>query len=400
MTINQELSLSVREHLHDDVQQLALQRNRYPQLSDTDFRFLLQQVDGYQRTKDKLPSIAKIEGWWYPARLSCEQCSSEATAQYKTKIINQLEISKLIDLTGGYGIDTFFISEHLKEAIYVERNPELCAIATHNFAITRPQIRIHNTTAEVFLSEISNSTEKTLIYLDPARRSASGSKVFRMEDCEPNIIELMPTLRKLSDYQCFKLSPMIDITAALQALGNEWDVHVVAVHNEVKEVVFINGSGNIYAVNIHPNQIDTINFLQKEEKEARCEYADHVYAYLYEPNAAIIKSGAFKLVANKYQIQKLDINTHLYTSDKIISDFPGRIWQVIEPDIKDAKALHQHMASITPNKSPKYSVLTRNYPLTPEQLRKKLKLQDGDDFYLIGARLKNQPIRIIGKRVK
>ena len=105
-------------------------------------------------------------------------------------------------------------------------------------------------------------------------------------------------------------------------------------------------------------------------------------------------------MANKYQIQKLDINTHLYTSDKIISDFPGRIWQVIEPDIKDAKALHQHMASITPNKSPKYSVLTRNYPLTPEQLRKKLKLQDGDDFYLIGARLKNQPIRIIGKRVK
>lgn len=400
MTINQELSLLVREHLHDDVQQLALQRNRYPQLSDADFRFLLQQIDGFQRTKDKLPSIAKIENWWYPVRLSCEQCSSEATAQYKAQIINELEISKFIDLTGGYGIDSFFIAEHVKEADYVERNPELCAIATHNFATTRPQIRIHNTTAEVFLSEISNSTEKTLIYLDPARRSASGSKVFRMEDCEPNIIELMPTLRKLSDYQCFKLSPMIDITAAIHALGNEWDVHVVAVHNEVKEVVFINGCGNIYATNIQQNQTDIIGFLQKEEQEARCKYAEHIYTYLYEPNAAIIKSGAFKYIGERYGIQKLDVNTHLYTSKELVSDFPGRIWHVIASNIKDSKELHQVVSSQTDKTTPKYSVITRNYPLTPEQLRKKMKLQDGDDFYLIGARLKNQPIRIVAHRIK
>ena len=400
MTINQELSLLVREHLHDDVQQLALQRNRYPQLSDADFRFLLQQIDGFQRTKDKLPSIAKIENWWYPVRLSCEQCSSEATAQYKTKIINQLEISKLIDLTGGYGIDSFFISEHVTEADYVERNPELCAIAAHNFAMTRPQIRIHNTTAEVFLSEISSPTEKTLIYLDPARRSASGSKVFRMEDCEPNIIELLPTLRRLSNYQCFKLSPMIDITAATQALGKEWDVHVVAVQNEVKEVVFINGRGNIYAVNIQPNQTDIIDLQQKEEQEARCKYAEHIYTYLYEPNAAIIKAGAFKYIGERYGIHKLDVNTHLYTSEEFVRNFPGRVWQVIAPNIKDSKELHLIISSQTDKSTPKYSVMTRNYPLTPEQLRKKMKLQDGDDFYLIGARMKNQPIRIVGYRIK
>ena len=400
MSASPELLSLIQEHLHDDVQQLALQRNRYPQLSDADFRFLLQQIDGFQRTKDKLPSIAKIEGWWYPVRLSCEQCSSEATARYKTKIINRLGISKLIDLTGGYGIDTFFISEKLKEADYVERNPELCAIATHNFAITRPQIRIHNMTAEAFLSEMSNPIEKTLIYLDPARRSASGGKVFRMEDCEPNIIELMPTLRRLSNYQCFKLSPMIDITAALHALGNEWDVHVVAVQNEVKEVVFINGNGRTFAVNIQPNLTDIINFQQKEEKEAICKYAESLYTYLYEPNAAIIKSGAFKYIGEKYNIQKLDVNTHLYTSKECICDFPGRIWQVIAPNIKDSKELHQIISSQTDKATAKYSVMTRNYPLTPDQLRKKLKLQDGDDFYVIGARLKNQPIRIIGKRIK
>ena len=400
MSASPELLSLIQEHLHDDVQQLALQRNRFPQLSDTDFRFLLQQIDGYQRTKDKLPSVSKIEGWWYPIRLSCEQCSSEATAQYKANIINELEAIKLIDLTGGYGIDTFFISEKLKEADYVERNPELCAIATHNFAITRPQIRIHNMTAEAFLSEMSNPIEKTLIYLDPARRSASGSKVFRMEDCEPNIIALMPTLRRLSDYQCFKLSPMIDITAALQALGNEWDVHVVAVQNEVKEVIFINGTGNIYAVNIQPNQTDIIGFHQKEEKEARCKYAESVYTYLYEPNAAIIKAGAFKYIGEKYGIQKLDTNTHLYTSEEYVRDFPGRIWKVIAPNIKDSKELHQIISHQTDKTTPKYSVITRNYPLTPEQLRKKLKLQDGNDFYLIGARLKNQPIRIVGYRIK
>ena len=399
MTINQELSLLVREHLHDDVQQLALQRNRFPQLSDTDFRFLLQQVDGYQRTKDKLPSLAKIEGWWYPVRLSCEQCSSEATAHYKAQIINKLDTSKFIDLTGGYGIDSFFISENMQEADYVERNPELCAIAAHNFAIARPHIRIHNTAAETFLEQLIPAAN-TIIYLDPARRSASGSKVFRMEDCEPNIIALMPTLRRLSDYQCFKLSPMIDITAALQALGNEWDVHVVAVQNEVKEVIFINGSGNTYAVNIQPNQTDIIGFHQKEEKDARCKYAESVYTYLYEPNAAIIKAGAFKYIGEKYGIQKLDTNTHLYTSEEYVRDFPGRDWKVIAPNIKDSKELHQIVSCQTDKTTPKYSVITRNYPLTPEQLRKKLKLQDGNDFYLIGARLKNQPIRIVGYRIK
>ena len=181
-----DLSILLQEHLHDDVQQLALQRNRFPQLSDADFRFFLQQIEGRQRTKEKLPSFATIAGWWYPVRLSCEQCSSEATARYKAELISKVDkqISTFIDLTGGYGVDTYFLSENIQEAHYIERNIELCNIAKHNFSLARPQIQIHNTTAEEFLRSLSpTTTTECLIYLDPARRSSSGSKVFRIEEC-------------------------------------------------------------------------------------------------------------------------------------------------------------------------------------------------------------------------
>ena len=132
-----------REHLHDDVQQLALQRNRFPQLSDADFRFLVPQIEGRQRTKDKLPTLAQLDDWWFPVRLSCEQCSSEATARYKAELVGMCH--RLIDLTAGYGIDTFHLAEGMLEAHYVERNAELCAIAQHNFQLYRPDIQVHNT---------------------------------------------------------------------------------------------------------------------------------------------------------------------------------------------------------------------------------------------------------------
>ena len=179
---------------HLSVEELALQRKRYAHLSDEQWRFMLQQVEGRQRTRDKLPTFATIDDWWYPVRLSCEQCSSEITARYKSQLIAGHRITTLIDLTGGYGVDTFFMSETLDEAHYIERNEELCHIAQHNFSATRPQIQIHNTTAEEFLSSITTSPESTAIFIDPARRSKSGGKVFLLEDCEPNIISLLPTL--------------------------------------------------------------------------------------------------------------------------------------------------------------------------------------------------------------
>ena len=409
MSSGVNLATLLREHLHDVVQQLAMQRNRFPQLSDADFRFLLQQIEGRQRTKDKLPTLAQLDDWWFPVRLSCEQCSSEATARYKAELVGMCH--RLIDLTAGYGIDTFHLAEGMSEAHYVERNAELCAIAQHNFQLYRPHIQMHNTTAEDFLSSLPHhplaqrplpntpypishsAASHTLIYMDPARRSQSGGKVFRIEDCEPNVIDLLPTLRRIASHIMIKFSPMLDITAALRALGKDWDTHIVAVNNEVKEVLFLTGKGVIHAVNIRTREMRTDRFFfsPEDEKQAELQLAPHIQQYIYEPNAAIIKAGAFRLIAEQYELQKLDTNTHLYTSDTCMSGFPGRIWQVIDAEIKEPKRQL--------DKSVRYSIISRNYPLSPEDIRKKYKLKDGDDRYLIAARHQGKPLLINAKRL-
>ena len=380
---------------------MALQRKRFAHLSDEEWRWMLQQVEGRQRTHDKLPTFAQIEDWWYPVRLSCEQCSSEATARYKAAIIRQLGKKQdiLIDLTGGYGVDTYFLSEQTTQAHYVECNEELCRIAQHNFQIANKPIHVHNTSAEDFLAQysmagsVSSDVKKeVVVYLDPARRDAHGGKVFRIEDCEPNIIKILPSLRTISNTILIKFSPMLDITSALQSLGNEWDVHVVALHNEVKEIIFVTGNNRIHAVNILHEGNDQFSFTRSEEKSALCTMADCICEYIYEPNAAIIKAGAFRLVSERFQLHKLDHNTHLYTADQLIEDFPGRVWKVIAQPIKnqrDIAALGIQRAAI----------LTRNYPLTPEELRKKFKLQESDSHFLIGARIACKPILLLAKRV-
>ena len=383
------------------VEELALQRKRYAHLSDEEWRWMLQQVEGRQRTHDKLPTFAQIEDWWYPVRLSCEQCSSEATARYKAAIIRQLGEKQdiLIDLTGGYGVDTYFLSEQTTQAHYVECNEELCRIAQHNFQIANKPIHVHNTSAEDFLAQysmagsVSSDVKKeVVVYLDPARRDAHGGKVFRIEDCEPNIIKILPSLRAISNTILIKFSPMLDITSALQSLGNEWDVHVVALHNEVKEIIFVTGNNRIHAVNILHEGNDQFSFTRSEEKSALCAMADCICEYIYEPNAAIIKAGAFRLVSERYQLHKLDHNTHLYTTDQLIADFPGRVWKVTAQPIKnqrDIAALGIQRAAI----------LTRNYPLTPEELRKKFKVQESDSHFLIGARIATKPTLILAERI-
>ena len=383
------------------VEELALQRKRFAHLSDEEWRWMLQQVEGRQRTHDKLPTFAQIEDWWYPIRLSCEQCSSEATARYKGAIIRQLGEKQdiLIDLTGGYGVDTYFLSEQTTQAHYVERNEELCRIAQHNFQIANKPIHVHNTSAEDFLAQYSmagsvssNVKKEVVVYLDPARRDAHGGKVFRIEDCEPNVIKILPSLRAISNTILIKFSPMLDITSALQSLGNEWDVHVVALHNEVKEIIFVTGNNRIHAVNILHEGNDQFSFTRSEEKSALCAMADCICEYIYEPNAAIIKAGAFRLVSERYQLHKLDHNTHLYTADQLIENFPGRVWKVIAQPIKnqrDIAALGIQRAAI----------LTRNYPLTPEQLRKKFKVQESDSHFLIGARIAAKPTLILAERI-
>lgn len=376
-----------------DVNQLALERNRYPELTDADFRFMLQQIDGRQRTADKLPTFASIEGWQYPVRLSCEQCSSELTARHKAEwivaAIPAAERLHLVDLTGGYGIDDWFMSEVFEHTDYVEHNTELATIARHNFRLTERKITVHNMDAEAFVAEIlplQRELGGCLIFLDPARRNSVGGKVFRIEDCEPNVMELLPILRIKCSRIMLKLSPMLDITAAIRSLGGDWDVQVVAVKNEVKEILMLSGgTGVITALDLAKNI--PFSFTQQEEIMAEAAIASQVGRYLYEPSSAVMKAGSYKLISQVFNLSKLDVNTHLYTSDEKVEHFPGRVWQV-EMLLSAKNKLSYKQAN----------VLTRNYPLHPEELKKKLRLSDGGDIYIIGARLKGKPLIMQCKR--
>lgn len=380
------------------VNDLALQRNKYKHLSDAEWHWFLQQIEGRERTADKLPTFASIPDWWYPVRLSCEQCSSELTARYKASLLSPLALGegkeeRFLDLTGGYGVDTYFLSEQFTHTDYVEQNEELCRIAAHNFALSQKSkverqklsIAIHNTTAEDFLlSSPCGEAGWGLIFLDPARRDSHGSKVFRIEDCTPNVVELLPTLLAHSKRLLIKLSPMLDLTQAVTSLSQvNWDIHIVAIKNEVKEVLLLSGgTGQITTIDLAQKD-QAFVFTREEEQHCGLDIRDGKLAnYLYEPNAAILKAGAYKLVAQRFGLHKLDVNTHLYTSRQFIENFPGRVWRITEKqNLKQA------------------NVLTRNYPLTPEQLKKKLHLRDGGTAFVIGCRVAGKPTLMYAERV-
>lgn len=399
------------------VHELALQRSKYKHLSDDEWRWFLQQVEGRERTADKLPAFAAIEDWWYPVRLSCEQCSSELTAKYKASILPSLQKGfggRFVDLTGGYGVDTYFMSEHFAHTDYVEQNEELCRIAKHNFSLPTPsrpkgkEIYVHHSTAEDFLIQ----GKYDLIFLDPARRDSHGGKVFRLEECTPDVVELLPTLLSHltpDGHIMLKLSPMLDITQAVKELTFvpctsspctlTWDVHVMAVKNEVKEVLLLSKCSNEPINGKMVNAITAIDlskkeqafvFTREEEQECPSSFPLSSFTFLYEPNAAILKAGAYKLVAQRFGLTKLDVNTHLYASDTLIAHFPGRIWRIKEPTPSLPKGKEVNQAN----------VLTRNYPLTPEALKKKLHLRDGGTAYVIGCRVAGKPTLFYAERVE
>ena len=371
------------------VADLALQRNKYKHLSDDEWRWFLQQVEGRERTADKLPTFAAIDDWWYPVRLSCEQCSSEQTARFKAEIITPYTLhhtpSTMVDLTGGYGVDTYFLSEQFAHTDYIEQNAELCRIAAHNFA-NKP-ITIHNTSAEEFLA---SAGQYDLIFIDPARRDSHGGKVFRLEDCTPNVIELLPTLLAHGKRLMFKLSPMLDLTQAVKELSQvSWDIYIVALKNEVKEVLLLSGgTGKITAIDLAKKD-QAFVFTREEEQNCpmvngKCENGK----WLYEPNAAILKAGAYKLVGVRFGLQKLDVNTHLYCSNQLVENFPGRVWE-----IKSERGNVERM------KGEQVNVICRNYPLTPEALKKKLHLRDGGTAYVIGCRVNSKPTLFFTERL-
>ena len=331
----------------------------------------------------------------------------------------------LVDLTGGMGVDTAFLSDNFDKAYYVEMQEELCEIAKHNFKILNKNIEVVNDNAEHFLT-ICDKVD--CIYLDPARRDEYGRKMVSLHDCSPDVAELHDILLEKAKTVIVKLSPMLDIDIVKKELKNIKEIHVVAVRNECKELVVILGqqttdNGQQTLSMAHGSQLKAIDlregwnvaFTEDEELEAQWTLADNVGKYLYEPGTACMKAGCFKLLSQKYNLDKLHRNSHLYTSDELVSDFPGRIFEVINVvpfDKKTKKEISSICQQTTDNRQQtdskltaqssklKASVTVRNFPLSAEELKKNLGLQDGNDFYIFGTTMKGEKkIVVLTKKV-
>ena len=380
----------IREHTGDDVRQLALQAARYPLV---DMRVAATQIEGRRLAAAKLPAWAATDGVMYPVRLSMEQCSSEATARYKASLVGG---SRLADLTGGFGIDCSYMSERFDEATYIERNEELCRIARHNFGLLGLPIRVVNgNSAEV----LPSMPVQDWIFLDPARRDGVGNKVVALSDCEPDVCQLEKLLLQKAVRVMVKCSPMLDISLAISQLTSVREVHVVSVGNECKELLLILGGTTghgieVRTVNFQGSGVQTFDYALEEEQAASCSYTSTVGRYLYEPNSSMMKAGCFRLPAGRYGLQKLHRNTHLYTSDTLVPDFPGRVFEV-----KNIDGFGKNELKLLSSELKKANIAVRNFPERPEALRKRLKLSDGGDVYLFATTLADEK-RVIIRCVK
>ena len=436
----------IKKHLNDDVNKLAL--SKFPE--EIDKQFVIRQIQARQVLSKKLPSWAENDELIFPKKLSLEQCSSELTAKYKALLLstnqhespqkisadscilvdekvstNQHESTRmisadscilvdeekiLVDLTGGMGVDTSFLSDNFDKTYYVEMQEELCDIARHNFKILNKNIEVVNDNAEHFLTTCG---EVDCIYLDPARRDEYGRKMVSLHDCSPDVAELQDVLLEKAKTVIVKLSPMLDIDVVKKELKNIKEIHIVAVKNECKEILVILGQqtlpiahgSQLIATDLRENW--NFSFTEDDEQNAEWTLADKVGRYLYEPGVAFMKAGCFKLLSQKYNLGKLHRNSHLYTSDELVADFPGRIFEVINvvPFDKKAKKNLWETTSLSSQliahgSQPKASIAVRNFPLSADELKKNLGLQDGSEFYIFGTTMKGEKkVVILTKKV-
>lgn len=381
--LSDDIRKFISEHEKDDIKLLALQAKRY---SNIDIQDAIQQIRGRQIARYKIPSWYSIQDIIYPKQISLEQSSSEYTARYKAELCDKGD--SFVDLTGGMGIDFFFMSQKFTKATYVEQNEELVTIATHNKEV----LKAYNThiVHEDSVSYLHKIEHTDTIYIDPARRDATGKKTVRIEDCTPNIIDIESILDVKANRTIIKLSPMLDISLAIKSLKNISDVHIVSHNNECKELLFIKNKKfaplKLHCVNITNENIDKYSFCLETEHSLTIPYTSEIGNYLYEPNSSIIKAGAYKSITNEFSpINKLHSSSHLYTSDTLHTNFQGRKFQVISTTSLNKKELKKHLVNID-----KANITVRNFPLTPDELRKKIGLKDGGDIYIFATTLADE----------
>lgn len=371
----------IRENESADPFDLVLKKK---EVAGVPIKYIAEQIAGRQIAKTKLPFWYKCESVIYPPKLSLEQCSSEITAFYKTSIVSGKTFA---DLTGGTGVDTAALASSFDEGYYIEQNKQLVDLAIHNFdALAINKIKCHHSTAEDFLLNYENKLD--CIYIDPARRGKNKNKVFLLSDCTPDITKLLPKLLSKADKVLVKTSPMMDIDQSLKSMYGVQEVHIIALENECKEVLYLVTNDSASSIAIKTANILKNGNIQKldfdwNKRVGPVHYVDPSN-YLYEPNVAILKSGAFQLVANQFNVKKLAPNTHLYTSDVLIDDFPGRVFKIdhllpySKKEIK--KALPDNKANIT----------ARNFVDDVKSIRKKIGLKDGGSTYLFACKLYDQ----------
>ena len=401
MLINEKTWGFVRQHANDDVRKLALQGAKD---AEVDLQMALQQIAGRQTARRKLPSWAEVEGVIYPPHLNMEQCSSEQTARYKVKIAGEGE--SMVDLTGGFGVDFYWMSQGFSQRTYVEQNELLCAIAQENFRRLGRSCCVCCCDTATYLTEMPHVS---LAFLDPARRNEHGGRTYSIEDCTPNILELLPLLVQKADRILFKLSPMLDWRKAVSDLENASpngvfkvaEVHIVSVDNECKEllllldkeqtdglrVVCVNGASSftfLPSVGMFSSQAGN-NLFPAWEYLTDSDLADSPLN-LYEPNASIMKAGCFAELEAQFPVQQISVNSHLFLSSDEINDFPGRKFKILSISSMNKQEIKKKFSeSLVPMESANIAV--RNFPMSAEQLRKKLKLKDGGDTYIFATTL-------------
>lgn len=395
----------IRTHRTDDIRLLALQAARYPEV---EMETALTQIAGWQTARHKLPSWAACPDILYPPHLSMEQCSSEATARYKADVVKAQGEARhsLTDLTGGFGIDCSFLSACFEEVTYVERQAVLCEAAVHNFQLLGLlHIQVCHTDA---IRHLQAMTPCDWIFIDPARRNEQGGKTVAMADCEPDVAQLESLLCSKGKRVLVKLSPMLDLSQALHTLKHVEEAHIVASDGECKELLLmLNGCVTQPADDVPiccidlprllPDNLSLVSsrllpfrFTRRTEREAACPYADVPRQYLYEPHAALLKAGAFRSLTQRYKVAKLHPSSHLYTSDTLIADFPGRRFRILRCQGFSKKEVKALQASVS-----RANLTVRNFPATVAELRRKLKLAEGGDLHLFATTLNDNSKTLI-----
>ena len=379
----------IREYRERDIRQLALQANRFP---DVDMPYALDQIQGWQIARRKLPKWAACDGVIFPPHLSMEQCSSEPTAQYKLNLATEWacqvgHASRMTDLTGGFGVDFSFTSCAFAAATYVERNESLCRIVEHNL----PLLGLNNVTVVCAdaVEYLSTVEPQTMLFLDPARRDEHGAKTVMLADCTPDVVQLLPKLLEKSRFTMLKLSPMLDWHKAVDDLqGTVREVHIVSVGGECKELLLVlstvvESELKVYCADLSIASDTSSLFVYTPGSSApvaNSTFNIQHSTFLHEPNASIMKAGCFDELAAAYGVSPVSRNSHLFLSDEPVEDFPGRSFVVERVTTMNKGELRKALVGIE-----KANIATRNFPLTVAELRKRLKIKDGGDVYIFAT---------------